>query len=182
MTSMRVTAGDPNAPAAGSEAPRTLDELMAHALAIEVEAAERYGELADVMETHNNREVAALFRRMQLIEGKHAETIRREMGWTEAPPAAAAPAPGPETASHDEIHYLMQPWHALEIALAGEERALRFFTELARAASVPSVRAAAVRLAAEEREHVELVRSWMTRVPRPAGDWSVDPDPPRYVD
>ena len=158
--------------------------LMATALAIELEAAERYGELADVMETHNNREVAALFRRMQAIEGLHADAIRAEMGWTgAAPPGAALAEPeGPETPAYDDVHYLMQPYHALAVALAAEERALRFFTELARVATVDSVRAAALRLADEEREHVELVREWMRKVPKPDHDWPVDPDPPRYVD
>ncbi len=40
---------------------------------MEVEAAQRYAELADAMETHNNREVAALFRTMANIESKHAD-------------------------------------------------------------------------------------------------------------
>jgi rubrerythrin len=157
---------------------------MSTALAIELEAAERYGELADVMETHNNREVAALFRRMQAIEGLHADAIRTEMGWTgAAPPGAALAEPeGPETPAYDDVHYLMQPYHALAVALAAEERALRFFTDLARVATVDSVRAAALRLAGEEREHVELVREWMRKVPKPDHDWPVDPDPPRYVD
>ena len=158
--------------------------LMSTALAIELEAAERYGELADVMETHNNREVAALFRRMQAIEGLHADAIRAEMGWTgAAPPGAALAEPeGPETPAYDDVHYLMQPYHALAVALAAEERALRFFTDLARVATVDSVRAAALRLADEEREHVELVREWMRKVPKPDHDGPVDPDPPRYVD
>ena len=59
-----------------STTPASLVALMSTALAIELEAADRYGELADVMETHNNPEVAALFRRMQSIEGMHADAIR----------------------------------------------------------------------------------------------------------
>jgi rubrerythrin len=181
---MRVTASDPDAPASGSATPETLVELMANALVIELEAAERYGELADVMETHNNPDVAALFRRMQTIEARHADAIRAEMGWTNNVPAAVrlAEPERPETAAYDDVHYLMQPYHALEIALAAEEDALRFFTELARVAPLASVRDAAQRLAAEEREHVELVREWMAKVPKPDHDWRVDPDPPRYID
>ena len=44
--------------------PATLAEVMAQALGIERDAAERYSSLADVMEVHNNREVAELFRKM----------------------------------------------------------------------------------------------------------------------
>ena len=45
-----------------------------------------------------------------------------------------------------------------------------------------SVRKAALEMQAEEQEHVELVRAWMAKVPQPDGDWSDDPDPPRYID
>ena len=176
MTAMEVTAGTSELALASTY------ELMAHALAIEIEACERYTELADIMETHNNRDVADLFRRMAEIEGRHAQSIRAEMGWPadEAPVVERPAAEGPETVEPGDLHYLMQPYHALEVALAAEERAERFFSELAESATADSVRAAARSLAEEEREHVQLVREWMERVPRPTRDWEVDPDPPRY--
>ena len=166
-------------------APATLAELMALALAMESEAAGRYAELADAMEMHNNVDVAELFRKMANIELGHAKSIQTEMGWHE-PPARVAWDPelleGPETAPAADVHYLMQPYHALEIALACEERAERFFDRLARVADVASVREAARVLQAEEREHVALIRAWMDRVEKPAPDWADDPDPPRYTD
>jgi rubrerythrin len=170
-----------------ARAPRTLDQFMREALVMELEAAQRYTEFADAMETHNNLEVAALFRKMAGIEGKHAEQIMAEMGWTAmpAPHAAGASWEGfeaPETTPGDEVHYLMQPYHALELALANEQRAERFFARLARAASTATVRKAARELQEEEREHVELVRAWMKKVPKPDVDWANDPDPPAYTD
>jgi rubrerythrin len=165
--------------------PHTLDELMAQALAIERAAAERYGEFADAMETHNNGEVAQLFRTMAQYEAKHAEQIMQEMGWIEIPgmPAGAWPLfEPPESVPFEEVHYLMQPWHALQLALAAEQRAEAFFEELARVVDDGPVRAAARRMQLEEREHVELVRSWLAKVPPPDKDWANDPDPPRYTD
>ena len=76
----------------------------------------------------------------------------------------------------------MQPYHALELALANEQRAERFFARLARAAASAPVRKAARELQDEEREHVELVRAWMKKVPKPDADWANDPDPPVYTD
>jgi rubrerythrin len=76
----------------------------------------------------------------------------------------------------------MQPYHALELALANEQRAERFFGELARAAATALVRKAARALQAEEREHVELIRAWMEKVPKPEAGWAHDPDPPIYTD
>ncbi len=165
--------------------PQTLDEIMAHALAIEREATQRYNELADIMETHNNHEVAKMFRTMAGYEAKHAQEIMAEMKWTEAPPLPDVTWPGfeaPETAPLDEVHYLMSPWHALQLALAAEQRAQEFFAELVRVATTDSVRQAAVHMEAEEREHVELVKSWIAKTPKPDRDWAHDPDPPRFVD
>jgi len=157
---------------------------MAQAYALERDAVERYSEFADAMEMHNNGEVATMFRTMAQYEAKHAQQILDEMGWTEPPPL---PAGGfqwlgfeaPETTPIDAVHYLMQPWHALQLALAAEQRAEAFFAELARAATTEAVRKAARQMQAEEREHVELVKAWMKKVPKPERDWAIDPDPPR---
>ena len=165
----------------------TLEEFMAQALAMEREAVARYSEFADAMEMHNNREVAALFRTMAQYEGKHAEQIMAKMGWTEATaPAADALAwpelEAPETVAFDEIHYLMQPWHALQLALAAERRAEAFFGTLAQATGNEGVRRAALELQAEEHEHVALVQAWIDKQPAPEGDWATDPDPPRHIE
>ena len=55
--------------------PQTLDEFMAVALAMENEAVDRYTDFADMMETHNNGDVAAMFRTMAGYEAKHAQHI-----------------------------------------------------------------------------------------------------------
>ena len=89
---------------------------------------------------------------------------------------------GPETIAMDEVHYMMQPYHALMLALGAEERAERFFARIAEAATVDSVRSAALELRAEEQEHVELIKAWLAKVPKPDRDWADDPDPPRYTD
>lgn len=184
----RKPAAPKGAPAeAAVVAPRTLVEFMAQAWEMEIEAAQRYSDFADAMEIHNNREVAAMFRTMAGYETKHADEIMATMGWSEAPPVTARDGTwpgyeGPETSPGDEVHYLMQPWHALQLALAAEERAERFFAELARIAKNKAVRDAAHALRAEEQEHVALVRAWMKKVPKPDRDWALDPDPPRYTD
>ena len=163
-------------------APRTLDEFMALAVAMESEAAQRYAELADAMEMANNVEVAELFRRMANIESGHARKLTSGMGWRDVSQAAPSGAEGAETPAMEEVHYLMQPYHALAIALDCEERAQRFYADLAREARDDAVRDAARALEEEEREHVALVRAWMAKVDKPADNWSDDPDPPRYTD
>jgi len=53
-----------------------LADLFAAAYRIETDAVERYALLADQMETHNNAELAAMFRDLARAEGLHAEEIR----------------------------------------------------------------------------------------------------------
>ena len=173
--------------AAGAQVPTTLEEFMAQALQMELHAVERYNEFADMMETHNNREVAEWFRKMAVIEGKHVAQIMAEMGWSQppAPRAAALGSSGFESAEAgegDELHYLMQPWHVLQLALANEQRAERFYADLVQRTTVESVRKAALELQQEEAEHVELVKAWLLKVPQPDPNWDHDPDPPRYDD
>jgi rubrerythrin len=174
-----------DSPAAAPAAPPPLVDFMAQAIAMEQEAAQRYEEFADAMEMHNNREVAQMFRKLAGIESRHADELLAEMGWTELPvvPRIAFEGfEGAETPPVDAVHYLMTPWHVLQVALAAEERAVRFFTRLLEVATDPAVRRAANEMLGEEREHVELVRAWMGRVEQPADGWAVDPDPPRYTD
>lgn len=182
----------PTAPPAPAVSPASspigsIDALMAYAYALEVEASERYSEFADAMETHNNREVAELFRKLARIENLHAEHILEEMGWSSAPQPPSSGwkwegLEGPETAEHTDLHYLMQPYHALQIALHNERRAEAFFADLVKKAPSGRVRDAAKEMVAEETEHVRLVGEWLKRTPKPDTDWAVDLDPPRWAD
>ena len=170
-----------------SEPATTLADVMAQALAMELEAVQRYHALADMMEVPHNREVEALFRKMAQIEAKHAEEIMLEMGWNEVSKvpvverSAFAPD-APESVPEDAVHYLMRPWHALQLALSAEQRAESFFADLAETAASEGGREAALRLRDEEREHVALIRAWIERTPQPRSDWAEDPDPPSYTD
>ncbi len=172
--------------AAGKPAMASAAEFMAHAYAMEAEAAERYAEFADSMEVHNNREVAELFRKLSRIEQRHADQIMEQMGWKQSPATSAdvrwEGAEGPETADPTELHYLMQPYHALQIALHNERRARDFFAHLAKATKDKGVRAGALEMQEEEAEHVRLIEEWLKRTPKPDANWQADPDPPVLSD
>ncbi len=157
--------------------------FMSRAYAMELEAIERYAQFADALETHNNPEVAALFRRLSEVESLHAKRILAEMRWPSLPALPAAYAwdsvEGPETAPFDAVHYLMQPYHALEIALRCEQQARKYYEDIAAGTAPRRVKAAAKEMAAEEATHVALIQEWMKKVPKPAPGWDEDPDPPR---
>jgi rubrerythrin len=159
-------------------------DFMIQAYAMEADARDRYTEFADQMEVHNNPKVAQLFRKLARVEGLHAQRIMKDMGWR-TPPAASLSwlwkgTDAPESAPVTELHYLMQPYHALELALRCEERAVAFFTSMTRSVAPAEVRRVAREMAKDEREHVRLIKDWMKKVEKPDPDWDRDLDPPNY--
>ena len=175
------------AKATGKGAPvASAADFMAHAYAMEAEAAERYAEFADSMEMHNNREVAELFRKLSRIEQRHADQILEQMGWKQSPLTSLKVRwegmEGPETADPTELHYLMQPYHALQIALHNEKRARDFFAHLAKVTKDAGVRKGAREMEEDEAEHVRLIEAWLKRTPKPDPNWQTDQDPPVLSD
>lgn len=165
--------------------PESVEELLAHALALETEAAEGYAELAEQMALHNNPEAAQMFRKMAAVESEHlahmAELTKGralphiapwDFKW-QAPdsPEAVQPVMG-------GVHYLMKPYQAIELALKHERRAAAFYARIAELATSTEVRELAARLAREEQDHADHLAVWQTRFPKPEAGWREDPDPP----
>jgi rubrerythrin len=172
---MTTPAGRPNV--------ADLNDLLAVAYRIEIDAVERYSLLADQMETHNNLELVKVFRDLARAEAIHGEEIRRLAGDFDV--AAHARKIGgfsgesPEEADLGAAHYKMTPWHALQLSLAGEKRALAYFVSIVETAKDPKVVATAAELVEEETDHVNLVHRLLHRYPKPEGEtWSEDPDAP----
>ncbi len=170
---------------AASNAPevKNLADLFAVAYQIEADAVDRYNLLADQMETHNNLELVAVFRDLSRAEAIHRDEIRRLAGNVDVVAHARRMAKwsrgeSPEEASLADAHYLMTPWHALQLALAGEQRALAFFKSIVETTNDAEIKKAADELVEEEAEHVNLVHRLLRKYPRPADTWSSDPDPP----
>lgn len=164
----------------------TAADFFAQALAIEVEASERYTMLADTMEVHNNREVAEIFRKMAHIESLHRDEIaRRAEGANvgDLPVRFSWLGPdGPEATDLHDTHYLMSAHHALLLARHNEQRAAAYFAAIAATSSDPDIRAFAQEMADDEAEHVKWVDEWLKKFPPPPEGWHEDPDPPVFSD
>jgi len=158
-------------------------DLFAIAYQIEIDAVERYKMLAEQMETHNNPDLVRIFRDLARAEGIHAEEIRRQANDIDIVAHARTVAKwergdSPEEADLSEAHYLMTPWHALQLALRGEERALAFFTHILETTQDEKIKQMAQEFAEEETEHVDLCHKLLKKYPRPADSWAQDSDPP----
>ena len=157
----------------------TLTEFLAHAVAMEQEAADRYLELADMMEAHRNDAVAALFRDMNRFSILHRDSILKRAGTLELPRLNSweyrwrSP---PEVGGEEAFDYLLEPYNALRYARQNEVRAMKYYRSVAAEAQDSELRRMASEFAAEEREHAQSLDEWIARTPRPSMTWEEDPE------
>lgn len=165
----------------------SMAELLAHALALEIEAVERYVDLAELMESHNNQDVSELFMKMSEIEKLHVTEIQKQINTRKLKRLAGIEyqwisAEGPETTDPADLHYLMTPYQALSLALLNEQRACDYYKSVVTATTDKETRTLAAELAEEEEEHVALIRVWLAKYPDMDDDWDYDDDPPNVID
>lgn len=157
----------------------SLPEFLAHAIALEHEAAERYLELADMMEAHRNDDVSALFRDMVHYSCLHHDSIVErardvplprlrswEYRWTSPP----------EVGGEEAFDTLLDTYNALRYARENEVRAMEYYSAVGLNSVEAEVKRLAAEFAAEETEHVEALDDWLARTPRPSAPWRDDPD------
>lgn len=157
-----------------------LPEFLAHAVALEQEAAERYLELADMMEAHRNDAVSSVFRSMTRYSQLHCDSIKLRIGSIELPRLKSwefrwrSP---PEVGGDEGFDYMIEPYNALKYARANELRAMQYYRSVAEASTEPEVKRLAAEFAHEESEHVAALDKWIALIPRPSTTWQDDPDP-----
>ena len=158
----------------------TLPEFLAHAVALEEEAAERYLELADMMEAHHNDGVASVFRDMSRFSQMHRDDIKARIGSVELPALKAGQyrwRTPPEVGGEEGFDYMLEPYHALKYARENEVRAEQYYRSAAVQAQDAELRRLATEFADEEKEHVAALDKWIANTPRPSSPWQEDPDP-----
>ena len=160
-----------------------LDSFFAYSIALEEEAADRHDELADMLDVHNNDEVAEIFRKLAHYSRLHAAEVRELAGDRKLPKIAPwdfgwDDLEGPETADMTSIDYLISPRRALEVALANEKSARSFYAGLGQWGLTEEIRSTATEFAEEEAEHVALLEDWLERTPKDDELAHYDPDPP----
>lgn len=144
---------------------RSLDELFALAHAMESEAANRYGELAEEMRRQNKDDLAGVFAQLEIAEREHVDSVAK---WSQsrrgkAPDPALVQWKGLETfdensATEVKASRLMTPYRALAMAVRNEERAFAFWSYLAAYADDPEIKKASESMAKEELGHVATLR------------------------
>lgn len=145
--------------------------FLAHACALEQDAANRFSDLSEAMKTYGNQEVAAFFGKMAEFSRLHLADARSRSSYRDIPDLAPEEFlwpddESPEAASMEGSHYLMTVDYALELALDSEKRGQAFYAGVAAATTDPEVRMMAEEFAAEEAEHVAQLERWVARYPK----------------
>lgn len=157
----------------------TLPEFLAHAVALEHEAAERYLELGDMMEAHRNDDVSSVFRDMHRFSLLHRDEIKARVGSIELPQLKSWEyrwSSPPEVGGEEGFDYMIEPYNALRYARANEVRAMEYYRSVGVQAADAEVRRLATEFADEEAEHVAALDKWLALTPRPSTTWEEDPD------
>lgn len=154
----------------------TLEEFVAHALAVEFEAARTLREMQDAFLARGEDELAGLCGKLADLEQEHYERLEarsraravqpadyRMYAWLESHDADCCP--------RDMVLHIASPRMLLEIALRAEQRAVDMFERAAKHAQDAAVRDLAAQLAREEGEHVQWVLDALKRTPRDHTDW-----------
>lgn len=144
----------------------SVEEFLAYAIHLELEAALRFGQLADAMESCRNREVAKLFRQLSDYSRMHLAEARARGGFREIPKMKPDDFvwPGfesPETAAIWAADPFVGREQALDIALGAETASLDYYQSILDATTDPEIRALAREFVAEEQTHVAELKKWI---------------------
>ena len=140
--------------------------FLAHAVRLEAEAARRFDELADHLDTLGNAEVSALFRQFADFSRLHLKEAMARGGFRYISELSAdgydwPDGESPEAAPWWGADAMMDGRAALELALGSERRGLAYYQSVADSSPDPRVVAMAKEFACEEQEHVRLLEEML---------------------
>ncbi|MGO9546005.1 MAG: ferritin-like domain-containing protein [Rhodomicrobium sp.] len=157
---------------------QTVEEFLAYSIRLEQEAALRFGQLADAMESSGNREVGKLFRQLSEYSKLHLADATARAGYRVLPAIqsddfAWPDLESPEAAAIWAADPLIGREQALDIALEAEMAGLRYYQSVLDATTDPEIKMLAKEFVLEESEHVAELNKWIAAhkagKPLPAG-------------
>ncbi len=159
-----------------SEPIRSLEEFLAHALAIEREAVVRYREFQAHFAARDEDILAGLCSNLSHFEQQHHDELLERARGLDLPAIDAGAwrwldGPSPETLPHEALYGIATPRQLLQVVLLAEHRARTFFESVARTAADPALARMAAEMAKEEDEHVGWVNRALEYLPSGNVDW-----------
>ncbi len=145
-----------------------LKDALDLAILVEDEAKERYDELAAQMEAHHTAEAASFFHVMSANEARHGAELaaRRKQLFGGAPSRVDRSMVWDiEAPEYENVHAFMTLHEALNVAMAAEVKAHRFFTDALALPVAEPVRKLFLELQEEEVQHQALVGRELAKLP-----------------
>jgi rubrerythrin len=144
----------------------SVETFLAYAIRVEEEAALRFGQLADAMESCGNREVGRLFRRLSDYSRLHLADAKARSGFRDIPKMASddfewPDLESPETAAIWAADPFIGRSEALEIALAAEQAGYDYYKKILDETTDPEIKALAREFVEEESDHVAELEKWI---------------------
>ncbi len=144
----------------------TVETFLAHAIQLEREAADRFNQLAEAMESGGNKEVGRLFRQLAHYSQLHLADAHERSGFREIPELKPGEfewpdAESPESAAIWAADPLIGPDEALETALAAEMAGLGYYSDVLARTADPEIIAFAKQFVDEESGHVAELKRWI---------------------
>lgn len=144
----------------------TVEIFLAHTIRLEQEAARRFEQLADAMQTSGNREVGQLFRRLAHFSRLHLAEATARAGFRDVPELGPADyewpdLESPETAAIWAADPFLSCGQALEVALEAESAGLAYYQHILDSSTDPEIRRFATEFVAEEGQHVAELQRWL---------------------
>jgi rubrerythrin len=145
---------------------QTVEEFLAYSIHLEQEAALRFGELADAMQSAGNKDVAGLFRRLSDYSRLHLADARARAGYREipeiAPDAFVWPdLESPEAAAIWGADPMIGRGEALKLALSAEKAGHDYYRHILDTTEDPEIKVLAREFATEEQGHVSELEKWI---------------------
>ncbi len=146
---------------------QSVEEFLAYAIRLEQEAALRFAQLADAMDSCGNREVGKLFRRLSEYSRLHLADAKARAGYRVIPAIkpdefAWPDLESPEAAAIWATDPLIGRGQALEIALEAETAGYQFYKHVLETTADPEIEMLAKEFVLEESEHVAELQKWIS--------------------
>ena len=158
-------------------------DFLANAKLMVQESLERYGQLADSMQLHNNLAVAVRFRELESMEKQQLQWIEEQAAGLTLPEIAPWDFSwhchdDPNESCLSDIDYLSNSARALSAALYNEHHAEELYRQVAELGSDPEVKVVAKEMAELQLSQIKLLQQCLDGLPKEAYESIEDLDPP----
>ncbi|OMH35331.1 hypothetical protein [Motiliproteus sp. MSK22-1] len=171
--------------------------LIKNTICIKTELAECYLELAEQLEHCNNPEAAQTFLQLSEKYQQHIQRLSTISATSDAQHTTAGATvlctnrASPTDDLYAEVHYLMTPYHVIKLALETEQQTQLEWQNQADK-EIPSDAEATnnnrqqgmllQQIVQEQKEYLQMLKQWLSKLPCPETHWDEDPDPPNLDD